>query len=117
MPTFPKTRGLLVLCLPALLTTTTHGQSLAPVTPKEAGFSPTALQQIDVLLDQELVILQGRTDLEVGQLRGVCRQPRLQSVLPLHCRGPRRRSRNSRRSRSAWWWGSLSEARPTQWFA
>ena len=52
MPTFPKTRWLLVLCLPALLTPITHGQSLAKVTPQEAGLSSTALQQIDVLLQQ-----------------------------------------------------------------
>ena len=52
MPTFPKTRWLLVLCLPALLTPITHGQSLAKVTPQEAGLSSTALQQIDVLLEQ-----------------------------------------------------------------
>ena len=52
MPTFPKTRWLLVLCLPALLTPITHGQSVAKVTPQEAGLSSTALQQIDVLLQQ-----------------------------------------------------------------
>ena len=52
MPTFPKTRWLLVLCLPALLTPITHGQSPAKVTPQEAGLSSTALQQIDVLLQQ-----------------------------------------------------------------
>ena len=52
MPTFPKTRSLLVLCLPALLTPITHGQSPAKVTPQEAGLSSTALQQIDVLLQQ-----------------------------------------------------------------
>ena len=52
MPTFSKTRWLLVLCLPALLTSITHGQSLAKVTPQEAGLSSTALQQIDVLLQQ-----------------------------------------------------------------
>jgi hypothetical protein len=43
MPTFPKTRWLLVLCLPALLTPITHGQSLAKVTPQEAGLSSTTL--------------------------------------------------------------------------
>ena len=52
MPTFPKTRWLLVLCLPALLTPITRGQSPAKVTPQEAGLSSTALQQIDVLLQQ-----------------------------------------------------------------
>ncbi len=52
MPTFPKTRWLLVLCLPALLTAMTHGQSRAKSTPQEAGLSSTALQQIDVLLQQ-----------------------------------------------------------------
>jgi CubicO group peptidase (beta-lactamase class C family) len=52
MPTFPKTRWLLVLCLPALLTPITHGQSVAPITPQEAGLSSTALQQIDGLLQQ-----------------------------------------------------------------
>jgi CubicO group peptidase (beta-lactamase class C family) len=52
MPTFPKTRWLLVLCLPALLTPITHGQSVAKVTPQEAGLSSKALEQIDVLLQQ-----------------------------------------------------------------
>lgn len=52
MPTFPKTRWLLVLCLPALFTSITHGQSVAKVTPQEAGLSSTALRQIDVQLEQ-----------------------------------------------------------------
>ena len=52
MSTFPKTRWLLVLGLPALLTPTTHGQSRARVTPQEAGLSSTALQQVDVLLER-----------------------------------------------------------------
>ena len=34
---------LLVLCLPALITPITHGQSVAKVTPQEAGLSSTAL--------------------------------------------------------------------------
>ncbi len=50
MPTFTKARWLLALCLPALLTPITHGQSLAPVTPRESGLSSKALEQIDVLL-------------------------------------------------------------------
>ncbi len=54
MPTFPKTRWLLVLCLPALLTPIAHGQSVAKVTPQEAGLSSTALQQIDVLLERSV---------------------------------------------------------------
>jgi hypothetical protein len=52
MPTFPKTRWLLVLYLPALLTPITRGQSVAKVARQEAGLSSTALQQIDVLLQQ-----------------------------------------------------------------
>lgn len=52
MPTFLETRWLLALCLPALLTPLTHGQSLARVTPQEAGLSSTALQQIDALLEK-----------------------------------------------------------------
>ena len=52
MSIFPKTRWLVVLCLPALLTPITHGQSLAKVTPQEVGLSSSALQQIDVLLEQ-----------------------------------------------------------------
>jgi CubicO group peptidase (beta-lactamase class C family) len=60
MPTFTKTRWLLVLCLPALLTPITHGQSVAKVTPtpQEAGFSSTTLQQIDVLLQQAVELKQ-----------------------------------------------------------
>lgn len=52
MPTFPKTRWLLVLSLPALLTPMPYGQFLAKVTPQESGLSSSALQQIDVLLAQ-----------------------------------------------------------------
>jgi CubicO group peptidase (beta-lactamase class C family) len=52
MPTFSKTRWLLALCLPALLAPILHGQSPAPVTPREAGFSSKALEQIDDLLQQ-----------------------------------------------------------------
>lgn len=52
MPTFPKTRWLLALCLPALLTPIAHGQTLAKATPQEAALSSTALQQIDGLLEQ-----------------------------------------------------------------
>src|ERR1700678_3527333 len=53
MPTFRNTRWLLVLCLPALLTPITHGQSVAKkVTPQEVGLSSTRLKQIDVLLEQ-----------------------------------------------------------------
>lgn len=52
MLTFRMTRWLLVLCLPALLTAITHGQSLEKVTPQEAGLSSTALEQFDVLLEQ-----------------------------------------------------------------
>jgi CubicO group peptidase (beta-lactamase class C family) len=52
MPTFPKTRWLLALCLPALLTPFAFGQYPALVTPQEAGFSSKALQQIDALLEQ-----------------------------------------------------------------
>ena len=42
MPTFPTTRWLLALCLPALLTPITHGQSPAKVTPQEGGLSSKA---------------------------------------------------------------------------
>jgi CubicO group peptidase (beta-lactamase class C family) len=52
MPTLLKTRWLLVLCLPALLTSFTYGQSPAPATPQHAGLSATALKQIDALLQQ-----------------------------------------------------------------
>src|SRR5262245_58761568 len=52
MATFSKTRWLLVLCVPALLTSITRGQSPPQVTPQEAGFSSKALEQIDDLLQQ-----------------------------------------------------------------
>ncbi len=52
MPHFSRTRCLLVLCLSALLTSITHGQSPAQVTPREAGFASNALERIDTLLQQ-----------------------------------------------------------------
>lgn len=52
MPTFSKPRWLLVVCLTALLATFAHAQSPAPVSPREAGLSSKALQQIDDLLQQ-----------------------------------------------------------------
>jgi CubicO group peptidase (beta-lactamase class C family) len=52
MPTFSKTRWLLVFCLAALLTPFTLGQSPTKATPQEAGLSSQALQKIDELLQQ-----------------------------------------------------------------
>ncbi len=52
MPTFTKTRWLLVLCLPALLTSITHAQSPPKATPQPAGLASPALKQIDALLEQ-----------------------------------------------------------------
>src|SRR6478736_3633207 len=52
MPTFSKTRWLLVFCLAALLTPITLGQSPTKATPQEAGLSSQALQKIDELLQQ-----------------------------------------------------------------
>jgi hypothetical protein len=45
MPTLSKTRWLLVLWVPALISTSTFGQSPANVSPQEARLSSSALQQ------------------------------------------------------------------------
>ena len=47
MPTFAKTRWLLVLCLTALFTPITHGQLLAKVTPQEAGKPTTGYAPVN----------------------------------------------------------------------
>lgn len=52
MTTFPKTRWLLALCLPALLTPIALGQAPVKVSPQEAGLSSQTLEQIDALLQQ-----------------------------------------------------------------
>jgi CubicO group peptidase (beta-lactamase class C family) len=52
VPTLSKTRWLLALWLLALISPSTYGQSLAKASAREARLSPSALQQIDALLQQ-----------------------------------------------------------------